>query len=160
MRDLACVLHKARARDLRRRLLPMLEDSGVIELDGDTVALTENWREALHEAREAGLEVQHYERDHARHARQRDAYYGRDKVRVSPHWTNHADADGGLEDLHYLGPQPSPWALYPLLKKHVHTDRGPGVLWQVIAGEARVILDANPERWTALDYAEIRGEAA
>lgn len=158
--DLAATLHKARARDVRRRLLPRLEKAGVVEVSGGDVSLSEDWRQALYNERVAGLEVAHYERDHNRHARQREAYYARDKVHASPHWTNHADADGDADELHYLGPQPSPWALYPLLKKHVQTDRGPGVLWQVIAGEARVILDSNPARWTALDYAEIQTEVA
>jgi hypothetical protein len=32
-------------------------------------------------------------------------------------------------------------------------------LWQILGGEARVILDSNPERRTPLDPAEIRSEA-
>lgn len=171
LQDLADALHKPRARDLARRattpkgrdgLLVMLEDAGIVELDGDseiTVSLTEDWQTALHEARVVGSEVAGVERDRGRHRREREAFRNRHKVIESPHWTNEPDADGAVEDVKYLGPLPNQWDLYKWLDKRVQTDRGPGKLWQILGGEARVILDSNPERWTPLDPAEIRSEA-
>ncbi len=164
LQDLADALHKSRARDVRRRLLPMLEESGIVELDGDTVSLTEDWQAALYNARVLAHEADGRDgaetRDRLRHKREREAFRNRHKVIESPHWTNHPDADGSIEDVRYLGPLPNQWDLYKWLDKRVQTDRGPGKLWQVIGGEARVILDSNPERWTPLDPAEIRMEVA
>jgi hypothetical protein len=164
LQDLADALHKSRARDVRRRLLPMLEESGIVELDGDTVSLSDDWQTALYNARVLAHEADGRDgaetRDRGRHKREREAFRNRHKVAESPHWTNHPDADGAIEDIKYLGPLPNQWDLYKWLDKRVQTDRGPGKLWQVIGGEARVILDSNPERWTALDPAEIRMEVA
>lgn len=175
LQELADILHKPRARDLARRattpkgrdgLLAMLEDSGIVELDGDTVSLSDDWQTALLNARVLAHEADGRDttgaetRDRNRYQRQRENYRNRHKVAESPHWTNHPDADGAIEDVKYLGPLPNQWDLYKWLDKRVQTDRGPGKLWQVIGGEARVILDSNPERWTPLDPAEIRMEVA
>jgi hypothetical protein len=173
LQDLADALHKPRARDLARRpttpkgrdgLLVMLEGAGIVELDGDTVSLTEDWQTALYNARVLAHEADGRDgaetRDQGRHKREREAFRNRHKVTESPHWTNHSEADGSIEDVKYLGPLPNQWDLYKWLDKRVQTDRGPGKLWQILGGEARVILDSNPERWTPLDPAEIRAEAA
>jgi Domain of unknown function (DUF3854) len=56
--ELCEVLHRKRARDLRRRVLPMLEAAGVIEIAGDVVRLAADWSERLRAARVAGGEVE------------------------------------------------------------------------------------------------------
>src|SRR5215204_5276985 len=47
-----------RARDVRRRVLPMLENAGVIEVDPDTLRLAADWSERLEAARVAGGELE------------------------------------------------------------------------------------------------------
>jgi len=42
LRQIAETLHRSRPRDIRRRNLPMLEDAGIITVEGDTVSLAEN----------------------------------------------------------------------------------------------------------------------
>ena len=56
--ELCEVLHRKRARDVRRRVLPMLEDAGIIEVEGDTVRLAADWSERLEAARVAGGELE------------------------------------------------------------------------------------------------------
>lgn len=97
LRDLAEVLNKPRPRDLARRatteksrdgLLIALEDSGIVELDGDTVSLSADWRRALLNARIAGGEADDRHkpgaetRDRNRYRRQRENYRNRHKVQV------------------------------------------------------------------------------
>jgi DNA-binding transcriptional ArsR family regulator len=59
--QIAEILHRKRPRDIRRRMLPMLEDSGIVVVDGDgssaAVSLTADWREALDEQRRLGKEI-------------------------------------------------------------------------------------------------------
>jgi hypothetical protein len=57
VQEIADALHRARPRDLRRRNLPMLEQAGVLTLDGDTVRLTDNWLDALDDQRRLGREI-------------------------------------------------------------------------------------------------------
>lgn len=56
--ELCTVLHRKRVRDVRRRVLPMLEETGIIEVEGDTVALAVDWPERLEAARAAGGELE------------------------------------------------------------------------------------------------------
>jgi hypothetical protein len=56
--ELCEVLQRKRARDVRRRVLPMLEDAGIIEVDGDAVRLDSDWLERLEAARVAGGELE------------------------------------------------------------------------------------------------------
>jgi hypothetical protein len=56
--ELCEVLHRKRARDVRRRVLPMLEAAGVIEVEGAVVRLAADWDERLEAARVAGAEVE------------------------------------------------------------------------------------------------------
>ncbi len=58
LQEIADALHRKRPRDIRRRNLPMLEDTGIIQVDGDTVSLTDNWLEALEEQRRLGKEIE------------------------------------------------------------------------------------------------------
>jgi hypothetical protein len=86
----------SRARDLTRRkrtpkgrdgLLVWLVEAGVITLEGDTVAQTDNWLEALDELREAGCEADADDRQHENHRGDRREYRdfraGRDAIRRS-----------------------------------------------------------------------------
>jgi Domain of unknown function (DUF3854) len=116
---------KRRPRDLVRRrttekgrdgLLVMLEESGILSIDGDVVALTDDWLEALDEQRRLGKEIDNtsvYGRVEAgaetvarrRLSAKGKAYqrWSRDQLRVSPHWANNPEADGHVEDLERIG---------------------------------------------------------
>jgi hypothetical protein len=75
--ELCTVLHRKRARDVRRRVLPMLEDTGVIQVEGDIVRLAADWSERLEAARRIGGELEAdelAERDRKRKSR---AYHDR-----------------------------------------------------------------------------------
>ncbi len=56
--DLSEALHYKRPWDVRRRILPQLEDAGIIVVEGDMVRLTADWAERLEAAREAGGELE------------------------------------------------------------------------------------------------------
>jgi hypothetical protein len=58
LQELCEVLNCKRARDVRRRILPMLEDAGVIECAGDVITLASDWSERLTAARVAGGELE------------------------------------------------------------------------------------------------------
>src|SRR5215211_2039287 len=116
---------KRRPRDLIRRkttekgrdgLLVMLEESGVLFIDGDVVTLADNWLEALDEQRRLSKEIDntgvdgHVEAGAETVARRRltakgKAYqeWNRGALQVSGHWTNNPDADGHTEDLELIG---------------------------------------------------------
>jgi uncharacterized protein DUF3854 len=96
--ELAAALHRRRARDIRRRTLPMLEEAGVLKVDDDVVSLTDDWLDALEDQRRLGKEIEADELARTRHKLKSQAYHDRDKVEPPPHWTN-SDADGALEDL-------------------------------------------------------------
>ncbi len=68
LEELADMLHRKRPRDLVRRknpetgkghdgLLIMLEEAGIIAIDGDMVNLTDNWQDALENQRRLGGEI-------------------------------------------------------------------------------------------------------
>jgi hypothetical protein len=84
LEDLADDLHKARPRDLRRRVIARLGAAGVVDCDGDTVTLARNWLEALDLEREASGEIAAYRRDMARFDRERIAYANRHRIRHDP----------------------------------------------------------------------------
>ncbi len=116
---------KRRPWDLVRRkktekgrdgLLVVLEDSGILAIDGDVVTLTDNWLEALDEQRSLGKEIDNT--DGAGHVsagaetveRRRLEAKGRafrewskGTLRVSSHWANNPEADGRVEDLERVG---------------------------------------------------------
>jgi len=81
--ELCAVLHRKRARDVRRRILPMLEESGVIEVDGDVIRLAHEWREALEAERREKGEIEADELAEDRRKRKSRAYRERDKAPVS-----------------------------------------------------------------------------
>ena len=70
LREIAAILHRKRPRDIRRRMLPMLEEAGVIVVTGDVVTLAADWLEALE--RETDHEPD--ERARRNYERRRDGY--------------------------------------------------------------------------------------
>jgi hypothetical protein len=112
---------KRRPRDLIRRktsakgrdgLLVLLEESGILSIDGDVVTLADNWLEALDEQRRLGKEIDsadvggHVEAGAETVARRRlnakgKAYreWSRGTLQVSDHWSNIPGTDGHVEDL-------------------------------------------------------------
>src|SRR5215207_729288 len=56
--ELCEALHHKRPRDVRRRILPMLVDAGIVEIDGHVLHLAANWSERLESARVAGGELE------------------------------------------------------------------------------------------------------
>jgi hypothetical protein len=77
LQQIAETLHRSRPRDLRRRNLPMLEDAGIITVDGDTVSLTDVWLEALEEQRRLGKEIEAEELARTRYKLKSLAYHSR-----------------------------------------------------------------------------------
>jgi DNA-binding PadR family transcriptional regulator len=69
-----------RARDLKRRNLPKLQEAGIVEVDGNIVRLTANWREALENRREEDGENAAHDRDEAKYLEQGKAFRDRDKT--------------------------------------------------------------------------------
>ena len=83
LQEIANALHRKRARDIRRRNLPWLEEAGILTVEGDTVTLTNNWLDRLQDAREAGgeLEAEEFARKHYRDRSR--AYHSRDHTLAS-----------------------------------------------------------------------------
>jgi len=75
--DLCEVLHRKRARDVRRRVLPMLEAAGVIEVEADTLRLAADWSERLEDARRIGGELEADELAERRRKMNSRAYHRR-----------------------------------------------------------------------------------
>ncbi|MBA3473825.1 MAG: bifunctional DNA primase/polymerase [Rubrobacter sp.] len=107
--SLADALDVKRLRELTRRKNPetgkgrdgfvtRLEDVGVLEVAGDTVALTEDWLEALDRERDRAGEIELYKRDMRRYNEQSEAYRNRHKVNPDHHAVN-VGADGFIGDL-------------------------------------------------------------
>ncbi len=80
LEELCEVLHRKRARDVRRRVLPMLEDAGVIEVDADTLRLAADWSERLEAARVAGGEPEADELAERRRKLNSRAYHRRNEA--------------------------------------------------------------------------------
>jgi hypothetical protein len=99
LEEIADALHRKRARDLRRRSLPMLEEAGIISVDGDVVSLAEDWLDRLEDARELGGEIEAEEHARRRYRDKSRAYHNRQQVEPTRHYVNIPDADGHVEDL-------------------------------------------------------------
>jgi hypothetical protein len=78
--ELCEVLHRKRARDVRRRILPMLEAAGVIEEDDEVVRLAADWSERLKAARVAGGELEADELAERRRKLNSRAYHRRNET--------------------------------------------------------------------------------
>ncbi|MBA3473945.1 MAG: DUF3854 domain-containing protein [Rubrobacter sp.] len=81
--ELCELLHKKRPRDVRRKVLPMLEEVGIIEVAGDLIRVAPDWREALESERREKGEIEADELAEDRRKRKSRAYRERDKVLVS-----------------------------------------------------------------------------
>jgi Domain of unknown function (DUF3854) len=99
LKEIADALHRKRARDLRRRNLPMLEEAGIISVDGDVVTLTEDWLDRLEDARELGGEIEAEELARLRYRKKSRAYHNRQRVEPTRHYVNIPGSDGHIEDL-------------------------------------------------------------
>jgi hypothetical protein len=99
LQEIADALHRKRVRDLSRRSLPMLEEAGIITVDGDVVTLAEDWLDRLEDARELGGEIQAEELARRRYREKSRAYHNRQQVEPTRHYVNIPDADGHIEDL-------------------------------------------------------------
>ena len=152
--ELAASLHCKRPRDIRRRVLPMLEEAGILTVEDDLITLADNWPEALDVAREIGGEIAAEKSARRDLKRRRKAYHRRHKVVPDHHPANH-DADGWAEELQKLPDPPRIEEIYHLIGRRIDTVRGSGVLWDAKGGEARIVLDTDTSRWVALDPAEL-----
>jgi len=114
LKQIADALHRKRRRDIRRRNLPMLEEAGIIVVEGDTVSLTKNWLEALDEQRRLGGEIDSVGVDGRTESgantitRRRlesgsKAFHNRHRLKPTRHWVNVPGADGHVEDLQRIG---------------------------------------------------------
>ena len=74
LQELCEVLHRSRPRDVRRRILPMLEKAEIIVCEGDVIRLVADWLEKLEEERERKGEISYAEEQADKHRRQRDRY--------------------------------------------------------------------------------------
>ena len=99
LKEIADALHRKRARDLRRRNLPMLEEAGIISVDGDVVTLAEDWLDRLEDARELGGEIEAEEFARRRWREKSRAYHSRQQVEPTHHYVNIPGTDGHVEDL-------------------------------------------------------------
>ncbi len=77
LQELCAVLHRSRPRDVRRRILPMLEEAGIAEASGDVITLAADWSERLEASREAGGELEADELAESRRKRNSRAYHRR-----------------------------------------------------------------------------------
>jgi hypothetical protein len=76
LQELCEVLHRSRPRDVRRRILPMLEKAEIIKCEGDVVRLAGDWLEKLEEERERKGEISRAEEQREEHRKQRERYRG------------------------------------------------------------------------------------
>jgi hypothetical protein len=99
LQEIADALHRKRARDLRRRSLPMLEEAGIITVEGDVVTLAEDWLDRLEDTRELGGEIEAEEHARRRYRDKSRAYHNRQEVKSTHHYVNIPGTDGHVEDL-------------------------------------------------------------
>ncbi len=103
MQEIADALHRKRARDIRRRNLPMLEEAAILTVDGDVVTLAAGWLDRLEDARELGGEVEAEELARRRYKQKSRGYHNRQQVEPTHHHVNIPGADGHVEDLERIG---------------------------------------------------------
>src|SRR5215203_418684 len=81
--ELCQVLHRKRARDVRRRVLPALEAAGIVEVEGEALSLATDWSERLQAARVAGGELDADELAERRRKLNSCAYHNRNETSKS-----------------------------------------------------------------------------
>jgi hypothetical protein len=74
LKDLCLILNRKRPWDVRRRILKPLEESSIIECEGDVIRLAAEWPARLDERREADGEIEQAKRQAEDHRRQGDSY--------------------------------------------------------------------------------------
>ncbi len=103
MVEICEVLHRSRPRDLRRRTLPMLEDTHIIAVEDDMVTLAADWLQRLEEARELGDEIDAEDLARTRGRLKSEAFRNQDKVEPTHHYANDPGADGHIGELRLVG---------------------------------------------------------
>jgi len=81
--ELCEALHRKRPRDVRRRILPMLVDAGIVEVEADTLRLAADWSERLEAARVAGGELEADDLAERRRKLNSRAYHNRNETSKS-----------------------------------------------------------------------------
>src|SRR5215203_41301 len=81
--ELCEALHRKRPRDVRRRILPMLVDAGIVEVEADTLRLAVDWSERLEAARVAGGELEADDLAERRRKLYSRAYHNRNETSKS-----------------------------------------------------------------------------
>jgi Domain of unknown function (DUF3854) len=121
LKDLCEILHRKRPWDVRRRVLPMLEEAGIIECKGDVIRLAPGWLARLEEERERKGEISYAEKQRQEHRKQRERYHDYlESVRRQPSRAGQENVKRGrrLRDSHVLAQppadQPSEASLSPL----------------------------------------------
>ena len=102
LQEIADALHRKRARDLRRRSLPMLEEAGIITVQEDVVTLAEDWLDRLEDTRELGGEIEAEKHARRRYRDKSCAYHNRQEVKPTHHYVNIPGTDGHVEDLEHI----------------------------------------------------------
>jgi hypothetical protein len=74
LQELCELLHRSRPRDVKRRILPMLEEAGILKVDGEVLTLAADWLARLEEERERTGEISHAEGQREKHRKQRERY--------------------------------------------------------------------------------------
>jgi len=82
LRQIADTLHRKRPRDIRRRNLPMLENAGIVQVNGDAVSLTDRWLEALEAQRLIGKEIEAEELAERRYKVKSRAFHRRHEAKL------------------------------------------------------------------------------
>jgi len=82
--ELCGILKHKRPRDLRNRQVARLVERGIVEFDGETVRLVDDWQTALERERERSGEIGDRERDRRKYRRQREAFRRRHETPASP----------------------------------------------------------------------------
>ena len=81
--ELCEALHHKRPRDVKRRILPMLIDAGIVEVEDHDLHLAANWSERLRAARVAGGELEADELAERRRKLNSCAYHNRNETSKS-----------------------------------------------------------------------------
>lgn len=164
LQELCEALHRARPRDLRRRVLPMLEEAGIVAVEDGMVGLAEGWVGRLEEVRLADGEIEREDLDRKRHRTQREAFRRRDEIAPDLHPAN-CNADGFIEDLEPPNPEPETElvaAVREFLRRNPRRRRE-GPSWIAVALWADGYVEGKPtpaETEAALEHVESNRRAA
>ena len=109
----------------------MLEDSGIVLVEGETVLLADDWVARIREARVIGGELECEKIQRQKHRREQEAFHQRSENRSDYHHAN-VGADGYVKDLQLVGETedapvpPDPPLVSPLaMAIRAYLDRNP-----------------------------------